>query len=102
MNYDYYDENMDYHDEEDGEEGDDRYHDVDNSEEGTELYGVTLKRQSNHNIYQEEEEEGPYEYEDAFGNTVVINLHDNENKHDDTNTGENSNTQEKFKNKRTT
>lgn len=102
VNYDYYDENMDYHDEEDGEEGDDRYHDVDNSEEGTELYGVTLKRQSNHNIYQEEEEEGPYEYEDAFGNTVVINLHDNENKHDDTNTGENSNTQEKFKNKRNT
>lgn len=101
VNYDYYDENMDYHDEKDGEEDEDRYHDMDSPEEGTELYGVTLKRQPHHNVYQDEDE-GSYEYEDAFGNTIVITLHENENKHDDTNTDENLSTQEKFKNERNT
>lgn len=90
--YDYYDENIDYHDEKDDEEDEDRYHDIDSSNEETELYGVSLKRQPNHDVYQDEDE-GSYEYEDAFGNSVVINLHEDDNENNDANTSKTSSDQ---------
>ncbi|KAK5964067.1 Sap190p PWA37_004408 [Arxiozyma heterogenica] len=99
--YDYYDENVDYHDEKDDEEDEDRYHDIDSSEEETELYGVSLKRQPNHDVYQDEDESS-YEYEDTFGNSVVINLHEDDNENNDANTSKNLSDQEQIKNKENT
>lgn len=95
VDYDYYyddnndNENIDYHD---GEESGDRFHDMNNLEEDTELYGVTLERHPHSDIRQDEYE-GSYEYEDAFGNKVVINLDDHENDHSNTNRNDDSNNQ---------